>query len=118
MVAGGLAVLPESTRPGAPPLDLSRAWRCPILSLGSDRVRADRGARVGLDQPSGGRDGRRRAWSPGCCSCADELRREHPLFDVRVLRRPVVAAGAIGIICAYFAFLGTLFLLSKTNRAQ
>ena len=42
-----------------------------------------------------------------------ELRREHPLFDIRVLRRPVVAAGAIGIICAYFAFLGTLFLLPQ-----
>jgi Major Facilitator Superfamily len=42
-----------------------------------------------------------------------ELRRRYPLFDVRVLARPGVAAGAIAILAVYISFLGMMFLLPQ-----
>ena len=42
-----------------------------------------------------------------------ELRRRDPLFDVRALARPVVAAGAGAILSVYIAFLGSMFLLPQ-----
>jgi MFS family permease len=44
---------------------------------------------------------------------AVELRRARPLFDVRVLIRPRVAAGAFAILASYIATLGMLFLLPQ-----
>ena len=41
------------------------------------------------------------------------LRRREPLFDVRALARPVVAAGAGCILSVYICFLGTMFLLPQ-----
>ena len=42
-----------------------------------------------------------------------ELRCRAPLFDVRVLSRSVVSAGAITLLAAYFVFNGMLFLLPQ-----
>jgi Na+/melibiose symporter-like transporter len=42
-----------------------------------------------------------------------ELSRRYPLFDVRVLARPAVIAGASAIVTMYIAFLGVLFLLPQ-----
>ena len=44
---------------------------------------------------------------------ATELRRREPLFDVRVLARRRVAAGAVAILAAYIATLGMLFVLPQ-----
>jgi predicted MFS family arabinose efflux permease len=42
-----------------------------------------------------------------------ELARRSPLFDVRVLARPAVAAGAAAILSVYISFMGTMFLLPQ-----
>jgi predicted MFS family arabinose efflux permease len=52
----------------------------------------------------------------GVAFVATELRRREPLFDVRVLVRPPVAAGALVILAAYIAMLGMLFLLPQYVR--
>ena len=49
----------------------------------------------------------------GVAFFAVELRRAQPLFDVRVLVRPRVAAGALAILASYIATLGMLFLLPQ-----
>jgi predicted MFS family arabinose efflux permease len=49
----------------------------------------------------------------GVAFFAVELRRVQPLFDVRVLPRPRVAAGALAILASYIATLGMLFLLPQ-----
>ena len=49
----------------------------------------------------------------GVAFVATELRRIHPLFDVRVLARPRVAAGAYVILAAYIATLGMLFVVPQ-----
>ena len=59
------------------------------------------------------RFGRRRVFLSGFAGFAVELRRAHPLFDVRVLVRPRVAVGAFAIFAAYIASLGMLFLLPQ-----
>jgi MFS transporter, DHA2 family, multidrug resistance protein len=43
----------------------------------------------------------------------EELGRREPLFDVRVLVRPRVAAGAVTILSIYISFLGSMFLLPQ-----
>jgi predicted MFS family arabinose efflux permease len=49
----------------------------------------------------------------GVAFVATELRRRHPLFDVRVLARRRVAAGALVILAAYIATLGMLFVVPQ-----
>jgi predicted MFS family arabinose efflux permease len=49
----------------------------------------------------------------GVAFFAVELRRAQPLFDVRVLARRRVAAGAFAILASYVATLGMLFLLPQ-----
>jgi len=49
----------------------------------------------------------------GVAFFAVELRRGQPLFDVRVLPRPRVAAGGLAILATYLAVLGMLFLLPQ-----
>jgi predicted MFS family arabinose efflux permease len=49
----------------------------------------------------------------GVAFFAVELRRAQPLFDVRVLARPRVAAGALTILACYIATLGMLFLVPQ-----
>jgi EmrB/QacA subfamily drug resistance transporter len=107
----GLRWLPESRRPGAPPLDLpgvalstvgltgivfaliegvDAGWTTPAVLLA---------AVVGL--------------AAAVAFFAIELRRAHPLFDVRVVARPRVGAGALTIFNCYIATLGMLFLLPQ-----
>jgi EmrB/QacA subfamily drug resistance transporter len=107
----GLLWLPESRRPGAPPLDLpgvalstlaltgvvfaliegvDAGWTSPVVLFA---------AAVGL--------------AAGVAFFAVERGRAQPLFDVRVLARPRVAVGAFAILAAYIATLGMLFLLPQ-----
>jgi EmrB/QacA subfamily drug resistance transporter len=107
----GLRLLPESRRPGAPPLDLpgvalstlaltgvvfaliegvDAGWTSPVVLCA---------AAVGI--------------AAGVAFFAVELGRAQPLFDVRVLARPRVAAGAFAIFACYIATLGMLFLVPQ-----
>ena len=110
----GLRWLPESRRPGVPPLDL------PGVALSTLALRGIVFALIeGVDA----------GWTTpavlvaavtgigaGVAFVATELRRREPLFDVRVLVRPPVAAGALVILAAYIAMLGMLFLLPQYVR--
>ncbi len=111
VVVAGLRVLPESTRPGAPPLDIPGA-ALSVLALtalvfaliegpesGWSSVTVLGSAVVGL--------------VAGILFVRGELRRRHPLFDVRILGRPVVAAGAAGLLGCYLAQMGALFLIPQ-----
>ena len=110
-VPAGHALLPESTREGTPPLDLLGA-ALSILGLAGIVFAFIEGADVG--------------WTSGpvlvagavglaatVCFVRLELARRAPLFDVRVVARPVVMAGAAAILATYIAFLGILFLLPQ-----
>lgn len=107
----GLRWLPESRRPGAPPLDLPGAALSTIALTGIVFALIE-----GVDT----------GWTSPLVLCAVamgvasgvaffvvELRRAQPLFDVRVLARPRVAAGALAILGSYIATLGMLFLLPQ-----
>jgi EmrB/QacA subfamily drug resistance transporter len=111
VVPAGLAVLPESTRPGAPPLDIPGA-ALSIVSLASFVFALIEGVDAGWTSPevliTGGV-----GIVAGVLFVRTELRSASPLFDVRVVARPVVAAAAAGILAVYLAFLGTLFLLPQ-----
>ncbi len=110
-VPAGRFLLPESRRPGAPPLDLAGA-ALSIVALG--------GVVFALIE------GRARGWGHpavvaaivcGLAGCAGfvalELRRRHPLLDVRVVPRPDVLAGAAAILALYGSFMGMLFLVPQ-----
>jgi EmrB/QacA subfamily drug resistance transporter len=107
----GIRALPESTRPGAPPLDLLGAVLS-IVALASIVFTLIEGVDAGWTSPEvlttavlgvGG----------GIAFVRIELRRRYPLFDVRVLTRRAVIAGAVVIVAMYIAFLGVLFLLPQ-----
>ena len=104
----GLRWLPESRRPGAPPLDLPGA-ALSTLALGGVVFTLIEGVDAGWTSPAvliAAITG----VAAGVGFLATELRRRHPLFDVRVLARRRVAAGALVILAAYIATLGMLFL--------
>ena len=110
VVPAGRAVLPESTRPGTPPIDLVGVVLS-ILALGGVVFALIEGPDAGWGGPGP---------SPavvgvlaGVGFVRTELRRREPLFDVRALARPVVAAGAGCILSVYICFLGTMFLLPQ-----
>jgi DHA2 family multidrug resistance protein-like MFS transporter len=111
VVPAGLRVLPESTRPGAPPLDLGGA-ALSIVALGGVIFALIEGPDAGWTSPEVLASGAIGLLA-GAAFVHGELRRRHPLFDVRVLARPTVAAGAVTILSVYIAFLGTLFLLPQ-----
>jgi EmrB/QacA subfamily drug resistance transporter len=107
----GLRWLPESRRPGAPPLDVPGVALSTVALTGIVFALIE-GVDAGWTSP------------PVLCAAAAgtaaglaffavELRRAHPLFDVRVLVRPRVAVGAFAIFAAYIASLGMLFLLPQ-----
>jgi len=106
VVAAGLALLPESRRPGAPPLDISGA-ALSVLSLGAIVFALIEGPEAGWGSPV--------VLAPaaagtvaGALFVRGELRRRYPLFDVRVLRRPAVTAGALALLSMYIALLVAL----------
>ena len=110
----GLRWLPESRRPGVPPLDLPGV-ALSTLALGGIVFALIEGVDAGWTSPV---VISLRSWASaaGVAFVATELRRRHPLFDVRVLARPPVAAGALAILAAYIATLGMLFLLPQYVR--
>ena len=107
----GLRWLPESRRPGVPPLDIPGATLS-TLALGGIVFTLIEGVDAGWTSPAvlvAAVTG----IAAGVAFVATELRRRHPLFDVRVLVRPRVAAGSLVILAAYIASLGMLFLLPQ-----
>jgi EmrB/QacA subfamily drug resistance transporter len=107
----GLRWLPESRRPGAPPLDIPGVALSTVALIGIVFALIE-GVDAGWTSP------------PVLCAAAVgtaagvaffaiELRRAQPLFDVRVLARSRVAVGAFAILAAYIASLGMLFLLPQ-----
>jgi MFS transporter, DHA2 family, multidrug resistance protein len=111
VVPAGRAVLPESTRPGTPPIDLVGVVLS-ILALGGVVFALIEGPDAGWSSPGVIASG-----VIGVCAGVGfvraELRRREPLFDVRALARPVVAAGAGCILSVYISFLGSMFLLPQ-----
>ena len=111
VVPAGLRILPESTRPGTPRLDLAGALLS-IVALGSIVFALIEGPDAGWTSPEvlvSGAVG----LLAGVGFVYGELRQRHPLFDVQVLARPVVGAGAVTILSIYISFMGTLFLLPQ-----
>ena len=111
VVPAGLRVLPESTRPGTPPIDLIGV-ALSIVSLGGVVFALIEGPDAGWTSPEvivTGVVG----LAAGVLFVRAELRRRAPLFDVRVLARPAVMAGAVSILSVYIAFMGTMFLLPQ-----
>jgi predicted MFS family arabinose efflux permease len=110
-VPAGMVLLPESRRPGVPPLDL-RGVALSVLALTGIAFALIEGADNGLASPPV-----IAAAVVGLVATAlfvrFELRAAHPLFDVRVLARRRVASGAIGIFCIYGAFFAVLFLVPQ-----
>jgi EmrB/QacA subfamily drug resistance transporter len=107
----GRRLLPESRRPGVPPLDI-RGVVLSTLGLTGIVFALIEGVDAGWTNPAvlaaiG------MGIAAGFAFFATELRRRHPLFDVRVLARPRVGAGALVILAAYIATLGMLFLLPQ-----
>jgi predicted MFS family arabinose efflux permease len=103
--------LPESHRPGTPPLDLGGA-ALSTLALTGIVFALIEGVDTGWTSPEvivGAAVG----VGAGVAFFAVELRQAHPLFDVRVLARARVAGGGLAILCAYIAMLGMLFLLPQ-----
>jgi EmrB/QacA subfamily drug resistance transporter len=107
----GLRWLPESRRPGVPPLDIPGV-ALSTLALTGVVFALIEGVDVGWTSPAV-----LAAAATGIAAVivfvATELRRRHPLFDVRVFARPRLAAGALAILAAYVAALGMLFLLPQ-----
>jgi MFS family permease len=107
----GLRWLPESRRPGTPPLDLPGVALSSVALTGIVFALIE-GADAGWTTPAV-----LLAAVVGLAAAvaffAVELRRAHPLFDVRVLARPRVAAGGLAILNVYIAGLGMLFLLPQ-----
>ena len=110
-VGAGLLVIPQSRKPAAGPLDVVGALLS-VAGLG--------GLLVGIIE------GPDRGWlsapvlvaiSAGIVLTVAFVQRElstpDPLFDVRILARPVVAAGAGALFVTYVVLTGMLFLLPQ-----
>jgi EmrB/QacA subfamily drug resistance transporter len=111
VVPAGLRVLPESARPGTPPIDVLGAVLS-ILALGGIVFALIEGADAGWGSTAVLLAGTVGLVAAGGFIAA-ELGRKKPLFDIRVLARPAVAAGAAAILSVYIAFLGMMFLLPQ-----
>ena len=107
----GRAWLPESRRPGAPPLDWAGVALSTIALTGIVFALIE-GVDAGWTSPSV-----LAALVIGIACLvafiAVELHKRQPLFDVRILRRPPVYAGAFAILATYIATLGMLFLMPQ-----
>jgi EmrB/QacA subfamily drug resistance transporter len=107
----GIYALPESRRPGAPPLDLIGVGLS-IIALASIVFALIDGVHAGWTDPlvlTAALVG----LVAGVSFVRLELVRDDPLFDVSLLARRVVAAGAVVILAVYISFLGLLFLLPQ-----
>jgi len=107
----GMYALPESRRPGSPPFDLVGVGLS-IIALASIVYALIDGVHAGWTDPvvlTVGLVG----LLAGFAFVRVELGRRTPLFDVSLLGRPAVAAGAVVILAVYIAFLGLLFLLPQ-----
>jgi EmrB/QacA subfamily drug resistance transporter len=111
VVPVGLKVLPESTRPGTPPIDLPGAVLS-IVALSGVVFALIEAPQAGWTSPLVLGTGAL-GLAAGIAFVRTELRRRFPLFDTRVLTRPPVAGGAVAIMSVYVAFLGTMFLLPQ-----
>ena len=111
VVPAGIKVLPESRRPGTPPLDLLGV-ALSIVALVGVVFALIEGADAGWTKPAVVASGVIGVVA-GAAFVRVELRGRHPLFDVRVLARPAVAGGVVAILGIYIAFLGTIFLLPQ-----
>jgi EmrB/QacA subfamily drug resistance transporter len=111
VVPAGLKVLPESTRPGTPPVDATGAALSIVALTGLvfALIEAPESGWTSVLVLVTGALG----LAAGAAFVRWELRRRFPLFDVRMLARPAVAGGAAGILSVYVAFLGTMFLLPQ-----
>ena len=107
----GLRWLPESRRPGAPPLDIPGV-ALSIVALTGIVFALIEGVDAGWTSPPV-LGAAAAGIAAGVAFFAIELRRAQPLFDVRVLARSRVAVGAFAILAAYIASLGMLFLLPQ-----
>src|SRR5262249_19738221 len=107
----GIRTIPESRAPTTGPLDLSGALLS-VLGLGALLFGIIEGPGRGWDAPEVVL-----ALLAGVTLTVlfvvRELRARWPLFDVRILSRSVVAAGAVTLFAAYFVFNGMLFLLPQ-----
>jgi MFS transporter, DHA2 family, multidrug resistance protein len=110
-VAVGIRVIPESRRPGAARLDVVGA----VLSVGA------LGALL-----AGVIEGPARGWGDpftigllvvgavlSVAFARWELSTASPMFDLRILRSPPVAAGAVALFVAYVCFTGMLFVVPQ-----
>jgi EmrB/QacA subfamily drug resistance transporter len=107
----GLRWLPESRRPGAPPLDLPGVGLSTVALTGIVFALIE-GVDAGWTSPAV-LCGAAAGIACGAAFFVVELRRAQPLFDVRVLARRPVAAGGLAILASYIATLGMLFLLPQ-----
>jgi EmrB/QacA subfamily drug resistance transporter len=103
--------LPESRRPGTPPVDV---WGVALstVALGGIVFALIEGVDAGWTSPAV-LGAAAAGVAAGAAFVAVELRRRYPLFDVRVLARPRVAVGASTFLAAYIASFGMLFLLPQ-----
>jgi DHA2 family multidrug resistance protein-like MFS transporter len=110
-VVVGIFVLPESKEPEHGPLDV-RGAVLSIVSLALILFAVIEGPDRGWISPAV-----TGAAVLGVVTLAlfvrIELRSDAPIFDVRVLRRPIVAAGAITLFVTYAVFNGMLFLVPQ-----
>jgi EmrB/QacA subfamily drug resistance transporter len=110
-VPAGRRLLPESRRPGAPPLDFVGA-ALSIVALGGIVFALIEGQGRGWGHPAV-----LLAIVAGLGAAGAfvrvELRRRDPLFDVRVVLRPAVRAGAVAMLAMYGSFMGMLFLVPQ-----
>jgi EmrB/QacA subfamily drug resistance transporter len=107
----GLLWLPESRRPGVPPIDIPGVVLSTVALTGIVFALIE-GVDVGWTNPAvvaAAATG----IGAGVAFFATEVRRQNPLFDVQVLVRRPVAVGAAVILAAYIATLGMLFLLPQ-----
>jgi len=107
----GARAIPQSSEPAKGPLDAAGAVLS-VLGLGALLFGIIEGPKRGWTAPEV-----LFALAAGVVLAAAFIRRElrarAPLFDVRILLRPVVAAGAATLFASYVVFTGLLFLLPQ-----
>lgn len=107
----GLRTIPQSRKPSTGALDVTGAVLS-VAALGALLFGIIEGPSRGWDAPEVvlGMVG-------GVVLVVAFVRRElvtrNPLFDVRILTRPVVAAGAVTLFISYVVFTGMLFLIPQ-----